>query len=168
MQPTGTDPDVPRYTQQSFPAYRYLPFTPGMPHPIRDPDGHSYGRDEVYLPSFSAAEWRGCQPYLYGIDLFNDRYWWEAHEALETVWLAAGQETLTGNFVQGLIQLAAAQLKRFMGQPRGAQVLTESSVAKLSLVEGGYLGIDITSLVTTGERCLRENSDEYPRIKLTF
>ena len=62
-----------------------------MPHPRNDPDGHSYDEEEEYLPHFTAEEWRDCEHYLYGVDLFNQGYWWEAHEAWEAVWLAAGQ-----------------------------------------------------------------------------
>lgn len=168
METIFTDPDLPRYTNRPFPPYRYLPFRAGMPHPRRDPAGHSYGREEEYLPVFSAADWSDCQPYLFGIDLFNHGYWWEAHEALEAVWLAAGQDTPTGHFIQGLIQIAAAQLKRFMGEGRGAQLLTESGVANLTWVDGTFLGIEIALLCTEVERCLREDRGEYPRIRLNF
>ncbi len=168
MEPIFTDPTPPRYTEAAFPAYRYLPFVPGIAHPRRDPAGHSYGYEEEHLAGFTADDWRDCHSYLYGIDLFNQGYWWEAHEALEVVWLAAGQETLTGNFVQGLIQIAAAQLKRFIGAPRGAQLLTESGVAKLSLADGIYLGIEINALITAAQSRLRENRGEYPRISLIF
>jgi len=98
MEPIFPDPAPPRYTETAFPAYRYLPFVPGIPHPRRDPAGHSYGHEEDYLPGFVADDWRDCHSFLYGIDLFNRGYWWEAHEAWEAVLLAAGQETPTGNF----------------------------------------------------------------------
>ena len=168
MEPLRTDPELPRYTDTPFPAYRYLPFVAGIPHPRRDPTGHSYGCEDDYLPGFAGDDWRRCQPYLYGIDLFNYGYWWEAHEALEAVWLAAGQDTLTGNFVQGLIQVAAAQLKRIVCQERGARLLTDSGVAKLAQVNGIFLGIEIAPLVATVERCLQEDRGEFPRIRLVF
>jgi hypothetical protein len=171
MEPIFTKPELPRYTQRPFPPYRYLPFqtVESLPHPRTDPAGHSYNEEEDYLPHFSSDDWRTCEPYLYGIDLFNHGYWWEAHEALETVWLAAGQKsTQCGKFVQGLIQLAGAQLKRFVGEPRGARSLTKSGIEKVSLVEGIYLGIEITSFIDEVERCLRENHGEFPRIELHF
>lgn len=168
MEPICAPPDLPRYTQEPFPAYRYIPFQPGMPHPLRDPDGHSYGKEDDYLPVFAAADWRDCQPYLFGIDLFNNGYWWEAHEALESVWLAAGRETQTGQFVQGLILVAAAQLKRIMGEERGARVLMGNGVEKLSLAAGTYLGVEVAPLIAEAERCLQENRGEFPVIKLIF
>jgi len=168
MKPVFSDPDIPRYTESSFPAYRFLPFQPDMPHPRNDPEGHSFGQEEDYLPEFTDQDWQTCQPYLYGIDLFNYGYWWEAHESLEAVWLAAGQDSLTGNFVQGLIQMAAAQLKRYIKQERGAKILTESSIAKLSLVQGTFLGVEVALLIAEAQRCLEENRGEYPQISLVF
>lgn len=170
MEPIFTKPGLPRYTRRPFPPYRYLPLAGGAapPHP-RSAAGHAHAQEEEYLPHFSPDDWRTCVPYLYGIDLFNHGYWWEAHEALETVWLAAGQKsTLCGVFVQGLIQLAGAQLKRFIGEPRGAQSLTAGGSEKLALVEGIYLGIEVATLIAEAQRCLREDRGEFPRIELHF
>lgn len=166
---TTTDP--PRYTQRPFPPYRYLPFqgTATRPHPRNDPEGHSYDADEDYLPHFTADDWPDCEPYLYGIDLFNHGYWWEAHEALETVWLAAGgRETSCGRFVQGLIQLAAAQLKRVVGSSGGAQSLTAAACEKLAVAQGCFLGIDVETLISAARRCLQEDRGEFPQITLRF
>ncbi len=167
MQPKFKDPALPRYTEEPFPAYRYLPFVGNQPHPLRDPGGHSYGRDEEYLPGFVASDWCDCQLYLYGVDLFNYGYWWEAHEAWETVWLAAGPETEVGRAVQGLIQLAAAQLKRFTGSANGAQQLTVTGLEKLPPGERVYLGIELQAFSAEVQRCLNEDVGEYPQILLT-
>lgn len=170
MEPTFCKPELPRYTQRAFPPYRFLPFQSGspFPHPRNDPAGHSYGRDEDYLSGFTPADWRTCEAYLYGVDLFNHAYWWEAHEALEAIWLAAGQTSDCGRFVQGLIQLAAAQLKRFTGEIRGARSLTLSSQEKLSPAGEIYLGIEVAPLLDDAWRCLAEDRGEYPRIELNF
>ncbi|HAD03325.1 MAG: hypothetical protein A2091_13405 [Desulfuromonadales bacterium GWD2_61_12] len=171
MEPLFIKPDLPRYSQRPLPPYRYLPVADAVaqPHPRVDRAGHSYGQDEEYLPGFTPDDWATCEIYLYGIDLFNHGYWWEAHEAWETVWLAAGQRsTRCGTFVQGLIQLAGAQLKRFIHEPVGAQSLTEHGCAKLARVAGVYLGIDVAALIAAARRCLREDREEFPRIELCF
>ena len=169
MEPTFTNPEPPRYSKSAFPAYRYLPFQqPEMPHPIRDRAGHSYGKEDEYLTRFEGDDWHTCEPYLYAVDLFNHGYWWEAHESLEAVWMAAGHDTPNGQFIQGLIQVAAAQLKRFIKQERGAKMLTESGVVKLSIAEEVFLGIEVIPLIAEVERCLQENRGEYPRIRLVF
>lgn len=168
MQPIFSKPGVPRYTQHPFPPYRYLPLRAGasLPHPRNDPAGHSYDREEDYLPHFTPGDWSSCEPYLYGIDLFNHSYWWEAHEALETVWHAAGTATLCGRFVQGLIQLAGAQLKRFIGESRGAQSLTAAALTRLAPAGEFYLGIEVASLMDEAQRCLHEDRGEFPQIEL--
>jgi predicted metal-dependent hydrolase len=171
MEPIFTKPDLARYSERPFPPYRYLPFQGGAthPHPRKDPGGHSYNQEEEFLIHFEPEDWPSCELYLYGVDLFNHGYWWEAHEAHEAVWIAAGQKsTACGQFVQGLIQLAGAQLKRFINEPKGAQSLTKAGVEKLSQVKGIYLGIEVAPFIAEVERCLRENRGEYPRIELHF
>lgn len=113
------------------------------PHPTRDPRGHSYGIHPDTLASFNAEDWARCSEYLYGIDLFNHGYWWEAHEALEAVWVAAGRHTEAGSFVQGLIQIAAAELKWFQGYFRPAERLAAKGLEKISRRSGIYLGVDV-------------------------
>lgn len=160
---------LPRYTRRPFPPYRYIPFQgkATLPHPRNDPAGHSYAADEDYLPHFVPDDWHNCEPYLYGIDLFNNGYWWEAHEAWEVVWLAAGgRSSPCGIFVQGLIQLAAAQLKRVSGSSPGAQSLTAGACEKLAVVTGIFLGIDVARLIVEAQRCLREGGSEFPHIAL--
>ena len=157
---------VHRYSTKPFPAYRYLPFQAGMPHPRNDPDGHSHGLEEDYLPRFSATEWAACQPYLYGVDLFNHGYWWEAHEAWEQVWLAAGRTTMEGLFVQGLIQVAAGQLKRAMDEWHGAALLTESGIGKLTPAGESFLGIELHPFIAEIRASLKSGDQMPPLIRL--
>ncbi len=76
---TPTDPFRPTVT---FPAK--------TPHPTRDPEGHSYGLPDLSLPDLNHENWRKSEDYLFGIDLFNEGYWWECHEVLEGLWHAVG------------------------------------------------------------------------------
>ncbi|TLM65921.1 MAG: DUF309 domain-containing protein [Deltaproteobacteria bacterium] len=165
----GTPPA--RYSRRPFPPYRYLPFQGdrGRPHPRNDPGGHAYHADEDYLPHFAPADWPTCEPYLYGVDLFNYGYYWEAHEAWEAVWLAAGdRSTRCGVFVQGLIQLAAAQLKRVIGSQSGARSLTAAGCEKLAVADGLFLGIEVAALIAAAQHCLRDDGDQFPLIVLQF
>ena len=89
-QPTPLDINHHRYCRErKFPPYRHIPgFTP---HPVKDPRGHSYEKEHkrscntttLVLPP---EKWQNNQQYLYGVDLFNFSYWWEAHEAWEEDW----------------------------------------------------------------------------------
>ncbi len=130
-----------RYTSQAFPAYRYVPGK--TPHPTRDPDGHSYNQHPPPLTGFDPADWQHCEEYLYGIDLFNHEYWWEAHEALEAVWVAAGRDTTHGQFIQGLIQIAVAHLKNLQGFRDVAERMAQDGLTKMKPEQGTVLGIDM-------------------------
>jgi len=64
-------------------------------------------------------------------DLFNSGAYWEAHEALETVW----RSIITGDEArvwQGLIQAAAALLHRSRGNAHGVEVVGRAALEKLA------------------------------------
>ncbi len=120
----------PRYSSLPFPVYRYLPGY--SPHPSRDPRGHAYGVESPVAPGgFDPARWFASADYLFGIDLFNYAYWWECHERLERPWRSAGRASPEGRFLQGLIQIAAAQLKRHLGAERAGCGLAARGLANL-------------------------------------
>lgn len=135
---------VPRYSRRAFPAYRFIPGR--SPHPTRDPDGHSRGREPPVPAGFDPARWRDCETYLYGVDLFNHGYWWEAHEAWEGCWIAAGKTTPIGLFLQGLIQISAACLKNYQGHADGAGRLLADGLDKFPAGGELLLGIDTAML----------------------
>jgi len=58
----------------------------------------------------SSNAWR------FGLAFLNDGYFWESHEVLESIWLAAAQNSAQKCMVQGIIQLANAGLKFKMKQ----------------------------------------------------
>lgn len=103
-------PDVP------FPPYTYVPGR--TPHPVSDPAGHMYG-EEPQPAELLVEDWPRCRAYLRGIDLFNHGYYWEAHEVWEALWHAAGRTGPVGEFLKGLIKLAAAGVKTLEGSAVG-------------------------------------------------
>jgi hypothetical protein len=62
------------------------------------------------------ATWQDCPDYIRGIALFNGGYYWEAHEAWEGLWIAAGREGPVCALLSGLIKLAAAAIKVRQGR----------------------------------------------------
>ncbi len=138
----------PRYTDIPFPPYRYVP---GLnSHPRKDPHGHSYGQPEIHLASWNSKEWRKLEPYLFGVDLYNYAYWWECHEVLEALWRAADRKSVKARFVQGIIQMAAANLHRHMKKPESARHQAEKGIDHLeaALNEGPvYMGVDIAEFI---------------------
>jgi len=140
-----TFPPVKRYTDRPLPAYRHLPGR--TPHPTRDPAGHSFGNPDGSLPDLNHENWRKSEDYLYGIDLFNLGFWWECHEALEGLWLAAGVGSEAGHVLQAVIQCAAAHLKAFTDRPVGAMRLHDSSLRHALWSEGRTLGLDLEAMI---------------------
>lgn len=161
-----------RYTDQSFPPYAFVPGE--APHPTRDPRGHSYrGGAEDPVPSVKPADWRSSPDYLFGVDLYNAGYLWEAHEAWEGLWHVSKNDAVQAEFIQGLIQCAAGCLKIRMGQPRGMHKLIEQGTGRLVFVvrEAGpeYMGLDVGGFVAATEAFRRSEPasiDGRPRLEL--
>ena len=65
--------------------------------------------------------WRDCPGYLWGVDLFNHGFYWEAHEAWEGVWHAHRRTGPVADFLKGLIKLAAAGVKAREGRADGVR-----------------------------------------------
>ncbi|SEA79619.1 protein of unknown function [Desulfuromusa kysingii] len=166
MEPEFITPNSQRYSVRPFPAYRHLPFTNA--HPFLDQDGHSYGEKLTPVDSFTTQNWHHCDEYLYSIDLFNHGFWWEAHERLKYVSIGAGRESEIGQFVQGLIQIAAALLKHFMQEETGASTLAELGAKRLQTFTGLYLGIDVDTLLAQLQDCLKTADAKYPQIHLVI
>ena len=158
-------PGPARYSDLPFPPYRYVPGT-DTPHPTRDPGGHSYGRHPEPLEGFDAADWRRCATYLYGIDLFNHGYWWEAHEALEAVWVAAGRNSPAGQFVQGLILLSVAHLKRHQGFLEVARRMAGDGVGRMSQVGEEFMGVDVEALGRAALESFASDGHDPVRVRL--
>lgn len=93
-----------------MPSYTYVPGA-DVPHPIRDPRGHSYARKGRSSKPLVAELWAENRTYLLAIDYFNHGYYWEAHEEWERLWRVSGPDTTVGRFLKGLIKLSAAGVK---------------------------------------------------------
>ena len=155
-----------RYTERAFPGYRHVPgFTP---HPIRDPKGHSFGLPDPKLPDLNTADWRRCEHYLFGIDLFNAGYWWESHEVLEGLWHSSGIGTPAAHALQAVIQCAAAHLKASIDCPRGAMRLHEHSLRHARWSGHFTLGVDHEKLVVDTRSFLTVDSAAPALIALEF
>jgi hypothetical protein len=143
------------------------------PHPTRDAAGHSFGRPEPLPARVEPARWRTSEDYLFGVDLYNHGYLWEAHEAWEGLWHVSKGDRVQALHLQGLIQCAAAWLKIAMGQPRGMARLSELALEKLAAVAEAsgesYMGLQLEPFMDA-VRAFAEASppslDGYPRIAL--
>lgn len=72
----------------------------------------------------------------------------KATRSLKHSGMQLGPKTEQGRFFQGLIQLAAGNLKRCMGNERAARNLFQRSTLRLSELPNHYLGIDVADLLS--------------------
>lgn len=101
---------VRRLPELSFPTYR---FVPGLQEHPELSNAHN-------MPDVSLT-----QCWDYGWDLYENHYWWEAHEVWERLWKSMPIESTEKwpnehpqrRYVQGHILLSASQLLEHMGRP---------------------------------------------------
>lgn len=156
-----------RYTTLPLPPYR---FVPGLnPHPHRDPRGHGFGASKPPPGPWDAAQWQALVGYLYAVDLYNQAYWWEAHEELEGLWIAAGRTTIRAQFIQGLIQVAAANLNRHRGSAHAAGVQAANGLARMQgarRLQPVFMGVDIAVFASKVEAYFARTRPEPAAIVL--
>jgi predicted metal-dependent hydrolase len=136
---------------RELPPYAYVPGQ--APHPTRDRDGHSFGNEPDTPAPPDPENWRSCRDYLYGIDLFNHGFYWEAHEAWEGLWVACGRQGTRATYLQALINLAATGFKARWGSARGMRAnaktaarLFRSAARQLGPQNRRYMGFDVRTL----------------------
>ncbi len=180
--------DAPRYSARAFPAYRYVP---GLhPHPVAHPAGHSYNPSGEHpaaihprdsgpasgrpggRPLLPPERWAESEDYLYGADLYNHGYWWEAHEAWEGLWQQTDKAGRQGRFLQGLIQVSAAHLKRHVGQAEGVERLLDRAFGHLDAARAGdmpgarYMGLDLAVFIEAVRAYFEGRTTVFPAIVL--
>jgi len=143
-------PQPKRYSTFPLPTHKYIPGE-GI-HPSRHPKGSHIPRLPEEPQPFSDSTRHNSPRYLYAIDLFNSGYYWEAHEVLEELWVSTGRTTPTGQFLQGLIQIAAAVLKQTQNKHQPARRLLDKGLAKLKPHSSPCLGINSAAFAADLER----------------
>ncbi len=167
-----------RYAPElTLPPYTHVPGK--TPHPFSDPRGHSFGKHARVVEPINAAEWRSSRVFLYAIDLFNHGFYWEAHEAWEALWHAAGRRGTVADFLKGLIQLAVAGVKIPEGKPSGVRSHAERATELFSGVldrigssDKRFMGLDVEWLRRQAEnvvaRACTDSSLDTPGNLLAF
>ena len=116
-EPISVPPAPARLTDRTLPPYSYVPGL--FPHPTNDPKGHLFGAPEPQIDFDDRASVQSA--HRWAIDLFNNGYYWEAHEIWEGLWHAYGRHGNEADFVKGLIKLAAAGVKAREGNAVGVR-----------------------------------------------
>jgi predicted metal-dependent hydrolase len=151
---------------------------PGFtPHPVSDPRGHMHGARHESTPPLDPAAWQSSAPYLYAADLFNHGFYWEAHEAWESLWHAAGRRGPVAAWLKALIKLAAAGVKAREGNPAGVarhatratELLAEAAASCRERVDRTFAGLQYAAVEGIAE-ALRRDAVQFaqPQPELTL
>lgn len=143
-----------RYCDLPLPPYRFVPGR--CPHPHRDPEGHGGGL---------TADTPDEVAFRYGVDLFNARFYWEAHEAWETVWRRAAAGSPEHHATKGLIQITASLLTLFMGRVEASRALAARGALLLDRASHGvprYRGLRLAEVARLARQRVVEPSVPGP------
>jgi hypothetical protein len=172
------DPPPRYFPHNTWPRYAFVPGK-GLPHPVGDLDGHSFGTKPT-IERIDPDRWRECPGYLWGVDLFNHGYYWEAHEAWEGIWRSYDRSETPALFLQGLIKLAAAGVKTREGVVQGVESLAAGAASHFhevrGRVDGGetFCGLPVAELEGTASRIghdatmERSDTENGPRVVFDF
>lgn len=83
--------------------------------------------------------------FLEGIQVFNDKEFFEAHEVWEEVWTQCVGER--ARFYQGLIQIAVTLEHMNRNNPRGVQRVWRTALTKFEGLPAIYMGLDIRKFI---------------------
>ena len=98
-------------------------------------------------------------------ELFNNREFWLAHEALETVWRSIIKED-EARVWQGFIQAAAALLHRLRGNRHGTVVVGAAALEKLAGPQRSEIEFEMVDFRARLARALAGEGDP-PRLEFT-
>ncbi len=116
---------LPRRTTRPFPARRHVPGEGPVP------------TLEGFVPDVDFA---------WGCDLFDARFYWEAHEVWEAEWRPL-RGTPEAELLRGLICAAASVIKHHQGHPDGARRLRERAARAFEEAGGLDRGLDLPELL---------------------
>lgn len=118
------------------PPYAYIP-------------GQTPRHDEALFAKFPASVDQGgltnSLAWRAGLSYLDQEFFWEAHEALEPVWMATLPNSAERHLVQAMIQFANASLKLAMQRPNAVLRLCDIARDHLSFCSGNVMGQDVTA-----------------------
>jgi hypothetical protein len=140
--------EPPRY--QPLRALPERAYVPGQgPRPSLEVEDETRGSAAACLP---ADRWRQQAEYLWGVDLYNAGFFWEAHEVWEALWRASAHDPEQHSYLQGLIQTAAACLKGVTLNANAARSIGTRALERLDQLRSDrnepYMGLDLVRFCT--------------------
>lgn len=91
-------------------------------------------------------------PFLQGVEQFNQRQFYACHDTLEALWSESAEPHKS--FYQGILQVAVGCYHLENHNWRGAVILLGEGVRRLSEYQPDYEGVDVTHLVQESQQLL--------------
>ena len=88
--------------------------------------------------------------YQRGLQLAQDGYFFEAHEAFEEAWRGCAEPER--DFFQGLVHVVVSAYQRGRGRPVAAERQRVKALRRLAAFEPAYRGLDVRTLRAALER----------------
>ena len=103
-----------------------------------------------------------------GLELFNQKEFFECHEVIEELWLETPKKDPYRDFYKGVIQSAAALYQFKRGILSGAYGLFKTAVRNLEKYPSSVLGLDVQKLITQMKTCFKDFEDWDGKKKLSI
>jgi hypothetical protein len=92
-----------------------------------DPGGHMEHQEAPPTDIPSPMAWMTNRYWLYGVDLFNHWYFWEATEMWSPLWAGLEKEDPAGLFVQAMVMSAGGILKAHCRELKGVDAFWKNA-----------------------------------------
>ena len=94
------------------------------------------------------------------LDLFNNKKWYEAHDAFEEIWKGLyGDER---QIIQGILQVSVSQFHLSKGNLNGAMILLGEGLGRIKSRVSVDLGLDLLSFCKSLEVLLEKLHSKVP------
>ena len=104
--------------------------------------------------------------FLRGLELFNERKFFECHEVIEELWLETPVSAPHRDLYKGVIQAAAAIYQFERGILSGALGLYKKAVDCLEKYKPFALGLDVEALIQGMEECFKDLQNSKSTCKI--
>jgi hypothetical protein len=128
-----------------FPTHAYIPGQTARHDPETFSGLHASVEAGMTVEALQeTAAWKA------GLAFLHNGYFWEAHEALEPVWMQTPPNSPERHLVQAVIQIANASLKELMGKPNAVCRLcdiAESHISDCGDIRTTLMGLHLSDLL---------------------
>lgn len=111
----------------------------------------------------SLQNFRSHPSFIQAAELFNQCYYWEAHEVFECLWREVGTESIERTGLQILIKLCALQLKIQQQQAKAAEQLHDWICKKIERSLPAHPNIYGVSLKNLREKLLQLEKSSFSK-----